>query len=404
MYAAVAWRGGDTTLGVLDAAAAKGELKVTVTDRGELESAESVQVTCELEGGGKITTIVPEGTAVKKGDEVCRLDTDAVTKALNEQEVKFEQAEGKLKAAKSELIQAKAKEAGEVAKVKLALDLAVIDLEAYLDAEGEYKKDLEKLKGAEELAKKKMDEARADLDFTRKMVKDGLAPIDQVRLKEGFLRSEQFAHQSALAELRVLEKFTHRKKVTELTAKAEDFRRELERTVEAQKSAVEKAEGELKSCTRTAEIEKTQLDRMREAGRAVRHHGPVGRHRDLLQRPVLGRERPHQARGAGVLPAADHHPARPVPDAGQAEGPRERRQEGDQGAAGHHDAGRPAQQDPARHRQDGGHPGRERRLAGRRGEAVRGAGVHRRPAGRRRAEAGHDQRGEGFRWAARPTG
>src|SRR5215218_1334079 len=88
-YVAVKWRGADATLGVLDAPAAKGELKIGVTDRGELESAESVQVMCELEGGGKITTIVPEGTPVKKGDEVAKLDTDAVTKALNEQEVKF---------------------------------------------------------------------------------------------------------------------------------------------------------------------------------------------------------------------------------------------------------------------------------------------------------------------------
>jgi RND family efflux transporter MFP subunit len=263
-YVAVTWRSDPDAAGVLDAAAARGELTVSVTDRGELESAESTDVRCELEGGGKITSIVAEGTAVKKGDEMCKLDTDAVTKTLNEQEVKYEQAEGKLKAAKSELIQAKAKEASEVAKAKLALDLAAIDLEAYQDKDGEYKKELEKLKGAEELAKKKMDEAKADLEFSRKMVRDGLAPIDQVRLKEGFLRSEEYVYQGAVAERTVLERFTHRKKTTELKAKAEDAARELERVKESQKSAVEKAEGELKSASRTAEIEKKQLDRMRQ--------------------------------------------------------------------------------------------------------------------------------------------
>ncbi len=262
-YGVLKWQRDDRTLGVLDAAAAKGELKVSVTDRGELESAESVQAMCELEGGGKITTIVPEGTAVKKGDEIARLDTDAVTKALNEQEVKFEQAEGKLKAARSELIQAKAKEATEVAKAKLTLDLALIDLEAYEDAEGEYRKTLDKLKGAEELAKKKVEEAEQDLTFSKKMVKDGLAPIDQVRLKEGILKSERFGYESAAAERKVMEKFTHRKETTKLRAGKVDAERELDRTAEAQKSAVEKAAGELKSATRTAEIEKAQLERMR---------------------------------------------------------------------------------------------------------------------------------------------
>lgn len=262
-YLALGWRTGDDTAGVLTASASTGKLDMIVSDRGELESAESVQVMCELEGGGKITTIVPEGTVVKTGDEVCKLDTDAVTKLLNEQEVKYEQAEGKLKAAKSELVQAKAKEASEVSKAKLTLDLAVIDLEAYEDPQGEYKKDVDKLRGAAELKKKALDDAEQDLQFSKKMVKDGLAPIDQVRVKEVAVKAAKFEHDGAMAELRVMEKFTHRKKKTELTAKAEDARRELDRTREAQKSAVEKAEGELKSATRTAEIEKAQLDRMK---------------------------------------------------------------------------------------------------------------------------------------------
>ncbi|MEX2026007.1 MAG: hypothetical protein WEH44_01880, partial [Pirellulaceae bacterium] len=57
---------------VLTAGVARGDLVITVTDRGELESAQAVQVVCELEGGGKIVSIVAEGTKVAKGDEVAR--------------------------------------------------------------------------------------------------------------------------------------------------------------------------------------------------------------------------------------------------------------------------------------------------------------------------------------------
>lgn len=257
------WRKGDRALGVLDAPAARGELKILVTDRGELESAVSVQVVCELEGGGKITSIVPEGTPVKKDAEVAKLDTDAVTKSLNEQEVKYEQAAGKVKSAASEVIQARAKQGSEVAKAKLALDLAKIKLEAYQDPQGEYKKDVEKLRGAAELKKKAVEDAEQDLAFTRKLFKDGLAPLDQVRAKEVQVTATQYEHRGAVAELRVMEKFTHREKTTELTAKSVDAGRELELTTEAQKSAVEKAEGELKAAERTASIEKAQLDRTR---------------------------------------------------------------------------------------------------------------------------------------------
>ena len=99
---------------------------------------------CEVEGGGKIATIVPEGTRVKKGDEVARFDTDALQKAINEQEVKWEQADGKVKAAQSELEVQKNKEPREIAKANLALTLAKIDLESYEDKEGEYQVELDK--------------------------------------------------------------------------------------------------------------------------------------------------------------------------------------------------------------------------------------------------------------------
>ena len=84
LWAAAAWwlparKTGD----VLTAAATRGELVITVTDRGELESSQSVEVVCEVEGGAKVAKIVTEGTRVKKGDEVVRFDPDSLLKLIN---------------------------------------------------------------------------------------------------------------------------------------------------------------------------------------------------------------------------------------------------------------------------------------------------------------------------------
>src|SRR5262249_24417955 len=81
----------------------RGDMENPVTDRGELEAVNSVQVMCELEGGGKLVSIVPEGTRVKKNEEVGRIDTNQLLELKSQQEVKVEQAEGKLKAAQSEV-------------------------------------------------------------------------------------------------------------------------------------------------------------------------------------------------------------------------------------------------------------------------------------------------------------
>ena len=244
----------------LTAAAARDELKITVSDRGELESIDATTVHCELRGQAKLSTIVPEGTHVKKDEVVAQLDTDQFTKLQNEQRVKWEAAEGKVLACKSDLTQAESKAGTEIAKAELALKKATIALKKYQDKDGEYVKDREKLKGQLELAKKNLVEAEEDLEFTRKQLKKGFGDLSQVKAKDLGVQERQYAVKSAEAELRVLEKFTKEEKETELQFNAEDAVRELERVKAAQASAVSKAKSELRTAEATAKIEKDTLD------------------------------------------------------------------------------------------------------------------------------------------------
>ncbi len=227
-----------------------------------MESSQSVQVLCEIEGGGKLATIIPEGTRVKKGQEVARFDTDALTKAINEQEVKKEQADGKVKAATSELEVQRNKADSEIAKAQLALDLAKIDYEAY--EQGEYQVELDKRMGALELGKKELKEAEDNLDFTRSMVKKGFAQMEQVRVMELNAASKRYAVKQQEADLGVFKKFTRLRKQTELKAKAEDAQRELERTKKSQAAATDKAANELSAAKKTADLENKQLERLKQ--------------------------------------------------------------------------------------------------------------------------------------------
>ncbi|MDY3552640.1 efflux RND transporter periplasmic adaptor subunit [Gemmata sp. JC717] len=247
---------------VLAATATVGDLEIVVADKGELESSESVQVMCEVEGGGKITTILPEGTVVKRGDVVARLDTDALQKAINEQEVKWEQAEGKVKAAISELEVQRNKAEGEIAKAELAHVLADIDRESFLEAE--YKGELDKKKAALELAKKELKEAEDNLEFTRGMVKKGFAQLEQIRIVELTHEQKKYAVQQGNADLLLFTKYTKRRKTTELEAKAKDAIRDLDRTKKSQAAATEKAASEVTAARKTADLEKRQFERIRD--------------------------------------------------------------------------------------------------------------------------------------------
>ncbi|QJW95868.1 hypothetical protein FTUN_3422 [Frigoriglobus tundricola] len=251
-------RGGDD---VLTAPATVGDLHILVSDKAELESAESVQVACEIEGGGKLVTILPEGTQVTKGTVVARFDTDVLQKGINEQEVKWETAVGKLKAARSELEVQKNKAESEIAKAELALTLARLDQEAY--ANGEYQAAWNKQKSALELGRKELKEAEDGLEFSRGMVKKGFAQQEQLRSKELFVDGKRSAVKQAEDDLMVLEKFTRRRKQTELEAKAKDAERDLERTKKSQEAATDKARTDVSASEKTADIEKKQLERLK---------------------------------------------------------------------------------------------------------------------------------------------
>lgn len=71
-----------------------------VTERGEVESSSNAEVRCEVAarnfGSGSSTTIleiVPEGTYVKKGDLICRLDASALENERNQQQIIVIQSE-----------------------------------------------------------------------------------------------------------------------------------------------------------------------------------------------------------------------------------------------------------------------------------------------------------------------
>lgn len=246
---------------VLTAAVARGDLVINVSERGEMESSQSLQVNCEIEGGGKLVTILPEGTKVTKGKEVARFDTDIINKAISAQEVKCEQAAGKIKTAQGELEVQKNKADSEIAKADLALILAGLDFTSY--KEGEYDVEYAKRKGARDNAEKDLKDAKDSLEFTRSLVKKGLAQPLQLRALELKVSATELIVEQQTSDITVLTKFTYKRKTTELEAKAKEAEQELKRTKKSQEAATEKVAGELAAAQKTADLENLELTRLK---------------------------------------------------------------------------------------------------------------------------------------------
>ena len=228
-----------------------------------MESSSTVDSHCEVEGREiKLVSILTEGAHVTKGQEVCRFDTEKLQKSYSEQEVKWEQAEGKAKAAKGDLEVQINKGESEIAKAQLALTLADLDRDKYL--EGEYAVEYYKVKGAIELAEKDLKEAEDKLAFYRDYEKKGFGTPEQTRVRELALEQNRYLLEMNKISLKVLEKYTRKQKLTELAAKAEDAARELVRTKKSSAASEEKARTDLKAAEVTARLEKRELDRIKE--------------------------------------------------------------------------------------------------------------------------------------------
>ena len=135
-----------------------GKLSVTVTERGSLEASRVSDAYSLIEGQTTIIQLLPEGSAVKKGQVVCQLDSAALKDQLVNQWITVRSAEANYQNA------------------KLAREVAEIAVTEYI--EKIYKSELVALKDAVTAAQSAIQKAGTRLERTRiarKRVQDALA-------------------------------------------------------------------------------------------------------------------------------------------------------------------------------------------------------------------------------------
>jgi HlyD family secretion protein len=70
----------------------RGNLLVTITASGNVESSKNVDVKCEVAGGSTILWLVPDGTQVNEGDELVKLDSSTFEEQVSQQEIAYQKA------------------------------------------------------------------------------------------------------------------------------------------------------------------------------------------------------------------------------------------------------------------------------------------------------------------------
>jgi len=237
-----------------------GPFLVTANIRGSLDSQGNAILTSSVEGSTTIISIVPEGTWVEEGEVVCVLDSAMLVDEAKQQEITVTNANAAEAQAKEQLEVAKAQSESDIAAADLALQLAELDLEKYID--GEFPKLENELKGNVALAKEEAIQSEETYEFTKRLVKKGYKNQNELEAARIQVDKTKLAVQKAEEELKVLQKYEQKRTIAELEANAKEFVRELERVRLTSKAAEVQAEQAYLAAKKSAELEREKLEKL----------------------------------------------------------------------------------------------------------------------------------------------
>ncbi|WP_422930908.1 efflux RND transporter periplasmic adaptor subunit [Singulisphaera sp. PoT] len=179
----------------------RSDLWVSVTTSGLVESTDRTIIECQLQmldagvfgkrmsagGASTILSIVPEGTEVKEGDVICRLDSSDYEELLRQQEMTVQRS-------KSDHYQS-----------KLNLDVAKMAVNEYRD--GVLLQSLKDYDGRIALARAQLERIGDRLRWTQRMLEKGYASVGQLTAERVNERRAAFSLEQSQGEFDLFRRF-----------------------------------------------------------------------------------------------------------------------------------------------------------------------------------------------------
>lgn len=205
----------------------RGALRISVIERGNLKAADAVVLKSEIEGNTTILYLIPEGTQVKEGDLVCELDATQQIDRRVAQEITMRNAEAAFVKAKQNYEIQKSQNDSDIKRAEQALNFAELDLTKFREGDKAAKEAgaSEKIKLAEEEGTRANDK----LDWSQKLYEKGFLTTTELEADKLSRSRAQIQLEQARRERDLLVRFQLPRDESELVAKLEEARRELDR-------------------------------------------------------------------------------------------------------------------------------------------------------------------------------
>ena len=214
----------------------RGDLIVTVTEQGTLESSDNAEIICKVRGRSTVIWVIPSGSMVEPGDELVRLDTLFIEEQINERTKYAHWSRSAAERSEADLLRS---------------ELAIPE---YL--EGRYRSQLMTLEKDQAIAESNLRIAQNLLDHTEKLLQRGYVSELELEEKAFAVTRSKLNVEVKTTEIAVLKDFT---KAMELETLNGNFKSTIARHEANKERAVmdglrrDKAVAELEFCVVKAE-------------------------------------------------------------------------------------------------------------------------------------------------------
>jgi len=235
----------------------RGDLVVSILQSGELKARTSRDIRNNAYRDAKIVEIVEDGTYVTNGQLLFELESSQLSDRYLDQQSDVAEANASLKLSMETLEIARLKSATDLESAKLKVELAMLDLKKY--EEVEYAQMVDKAESSIMLAEEELKKARGELEGTQELFDKGYSNKNDLDSDRLGVQRKEVEVRNKIADLKILQEYTHKKKQKELENAVANAESALERLKKTITSDIQSKEAAIESKKTRLEIERNQL-------------------------------------------------------------------------------------------------------------------------------------------------
>lgn len=220
-------------------------MKISINESGALEPKDQIVIVNKVRGKTTILHLIPEGSKVKKGDLLVRLDSSLLEDKHLEQKIRTQNAEAIFIRSKVNLEVQESQAKSEVFLAEQEHVFAKEDLENYI--EGEYPDQLKQKESKIVLAREVLERANAKLKWSDVLYQQKYISKTELQADQLAANRSKLELELAINALNLLKAHTHKRSLARFKNKVEQTAMILERTKRKKEADLIQHQAELKA-------------------------------------------------------------------------------------------------------------------------------------------------------------